>query len=421
MNAKLRLGVLKRLEGDSLDPLRSSQPTGVFARIVPAEGRGKAIQTLVPIGADGSTSTIDVPSGRVSVQVRLPSGEILTEDMEIGEGQEASMVLQSRPSPHEWMSWPRYVSVMSGQKLSATPTGDRLDHLKPRLWVRGKGGDLGHVAKKLWQEDVDRSQGLFSCTFQGSSPHAPDWIPQLGDRHYLAVDISGGHMVLATIPLPWSKERPRTRVQVLVMLSEGGTPDAAEDVDVLVHDDWLAPMLGYLHSGDLAAARAFAPSVTAEAQNMLSAKSENPIAAAAGAYLLLQTRSLHQLHDWPENLASRFDWLPDGAIIHATQLLRSRSAPSDLEGIRHWFLAAARRGAPVFTEGVRLLGDGLRLLGSWDQSSAGSKRRQRGTDAFEALMEWVETLESATRPDALFTVLAGKDETLRSLVKGFGQ
>ena len=67
------------------------------------------------------------------------------------------------------------------------------------------------------------------------------------------------------------------------------------------------------------------------------------------------------MRDWGRNLADWFPDLPDGCVVWAAQLMHERS--SDPAEIRKYLLEAVKRGVPVYTEGLRLITDGLRLMG----------------------------------------------------------
>lgn len=94
------------------------------------------------------------------------------------------------------------------------------------------------------------------------------------------------------------------------------------------------------------------------AENLLNDKMTDPTSAAVGAYYLLKTRELDRLHGWVYNLAERFKWLADGPIIYAWQLLLQDAENCSSE-IREQLLESCDRGHPVFTEGLRLLYEGL--------------------------------------------------------------
>jgi hypothetical protein len=88
----------------------------------------------------------------------------------------------------------------------------------------------------------------------------------------------------------------------------------------------------------------------------------DPYAAAVGGYLLLKLRRFDLLHEWPRNLAQWVQHLPDGCVLWASQLIEQH--PDREQEIRDMLLTAVERGVPVYTEGVRLLIEGLRLLGA---------------------------------------------------------
>ena len=90
-------------------------------------------------------------------------------------------------------------------------------------------------------------------------------------------------------------------------------------------------------------------------------KMDDPYAAAVGAYLLLRLKKFSEMRDWARNLASRFDFLADGCVIWAWQLIHQQQWNS--QEIRKYLLMAVERGLPVYSEGLRLLTDGLRLMG----------------------------------------------------------
>jgi hypothetical protein len=120
-------------------------------------------------------------------------------------------------------------------------------------------------------------------------------------------------------------------------------------------------IMSYLQRGDLYSAEAMTQWVD-EAQVLLFEKMRDPYAAAVGAYLLLRLKRFNEMREWARNLANRFPFLPDGCIIWAWQLIHQQ--PSNTEEIRKYLHMAVDRGLPVYSEGLRLLTDGLRLLGS---------------------------------------------------------
>lgn len=133
--------------------------------------------------------------------------------------------------------------------------------------------------------------------------------------------------------------------------------------------------LNYIQKGDLYSAESMTEWID-EMEDMLFHKVEDPYAAAIGSYLLLRLGRYDRMHDWPRNLADWFDFLPDGCVIWAQQLMHL--APDKQDEIRDYLLKTVERGLPVYTEGLRILLDGLRLLGEDGKGALQSVQKQAG-------------------------------------------
>jgi hypothetical protein len=131
-------------------------------------------------------------------------------------------------------------------------------------------------------------------------------------------------------------------------------------VAVRENDPRTEALLGYLISGQYSSARIVGPEIVRDAEQLLFEKMRDPTGAAVAGYYLLKTGHFDSLHDWTRNLADWFPWLPDGAVIRAWHVWRQER--SDYEEARERLLQAAGRGIPLYTQGLRLLLDGLNLL-----------------------------------------------------------
>ena len=80
-----------------------------------------------------------------------------------------------------------------------------------------------------------------------------------------------------------------------------------------------------------------------DAEQLLQRKVADPAAAAVGGYCLLRTADRERLHDWPGNLADLYPEMPDGAIIHAWQLILADSLNTPAL-VTERLLAASRAG-----------------------------------------------------------------------------
>jgi hypothetical protein len=166
-------------------------------------------------------------------------------------------------------------------------------------------------------------------------------------------------------------------------------------VKVVSMDARAETLLHYLGAGAADAARSIAGEVIADAEQMLRDKVVNPMGAAIGGYYLLGVGALERLHDWPNNFANWIDWLPDSAVIHAWQLLRTQGdGPGDRqEQARRRLLQATQRGLPVYSVGVRLLIDGLELFADAGGGSDDEvKQALRTIRPYAAAMDWSQEL-----------------------------
>jgi hypothetical protein len=93
-----------------------------------------------------------------------------------------------------------------------------------------------------------------------------------------------------------------------------------------------------------------------EAESLLYRKVSNPVGAVIGGYVLLRLNELERTHDWTQNLASWFEWLPDGAVIAGE---RAAMLGDHLHAVSY-FLQAGQRGLPLFTDGFSILVSRLR-------------------------------------------------------------
>lgn len=107
--SKLHLRIDKYMAG------QTSRPPTVYAKIYTLGEGAKRIpgsqarQELVPISSQqDQVARVDVEPGHYYVEVVLPSGEILADDVFVEEGQPNELVLRGEHSPHEWLSWQHF-------------------------------------------------------------------------------------------------------------------------------------------------------------------------------------------------------------------------------------------------------------------------------------------------------------------------
>ncbi|MGH2664772.1 hypothetical protein [Flavobacterium sp.] len=133
------------------------------------------------------------------------------------------------------------------------------------------------------------------------------------------------------------------------------------DVSLKMSNSKAQALLSLMTSGDMIRARSLW--ALNDAETLLLEKIQDPTAAAIGGYYLLKTDELARLHDWANNLANWFSWLPDGCIIHAWQMIMENNTEKNdhnyQDRIKNRLLESLERGMPIYTEGIRLLYEGL--------------------------------------------------------------
>jgi hypothetical protein len=172
-------------------------------------------------------------------------------------------------------------------------------------------------------------------------------------------------------------------------------------------------LLGFLHIGQAEAGQM----MLERAHSWLFEKTVNPVAAAAGAYMLLShteeanVRLAPDWRNWVGNLYRWFPTIPDGAIAMAQMALTygetGRGDEIDVEKLRGYALEAVRRGLPYLGTGVRRLTDVLVALDGDDRAEGRSGALVESTRKALAL---VRELGRVTVPGEFFTVLRLDEE-----------
>ena len=377
-------------------------PTGEFNDAVvvgdirSADLTGSSLRNiLIPCGRSPEPTAYPVAPGRYVVSATLPSGMVLTEDVEAVEGLATPVDFDMTDSPYESHAWqyligniepdsvyhsaaeaPLPESVASRSMVAPVPGAEGVFAEAPvdvstlATWIGDSLPAAWSFASMLALE-ADPARPSVAPLIARSTPHplpfpherGDDVTPiyrfgphgpvagpdgPVGERQFLVVEAAGS-VRLVTLPLPWGT----SHVEVLVNLRQSPTGSA---VAVAVRDPRVGAGLAYMAQGALDTAAQLFTDVEA----MLYSKFANPLAAAAGAYVLLGTDHTAEetyWDPWLERLAERFPWLADGAILRAVRLLRR--TPADLGGAREGLVDAFDRGIPFYTLGLAWLADGL--------------------------------------------------------------
>jgi len=252
-------------------------------------------------------------------------------------------------SPRETQEWAYFT-----KSFSANP--EKKDRSRDINFIQRS--PVADVSATLW--NYQQGKWVSSPVFE--IQHA--LIDQVGWTHDLHFPVSMNVLQVSgkDIPSRCVSVPPHHNIKCLIKLADGPA-DAVHPLDISVSTSNYASesLLALLTSGDLLKARTLL--TDEQAEDLLYSKMSDPSGAAVGGYYLLKTGALERMHNWANNLANMFPWMPDGAIIHAWQLVKGKNDRlKNIDTIRKRLLEAAGSGLPVYTEGLRLLHEGLKLL-----------------------------------------------------------
>lgn len=376
-------------------PVRQETETGARR----TDQSRKLVTTIAPVSMYGSGVSVQLPAGKYDVEAVLPSGEQLSEEIDVQENDDENaatplnVVLRGEQSPNEWRSWSSFAGspLASSRQValettkSALPfennfhvtTGsivqsDGVPGFDPSSWDawfsflsarHDRGSD--HSLDIRLSEDL---VGLRAHVYPGGGTAVQIQFVQDGGLKWYAPDttIIGRHRAYAAItaravtrvvalPWPWSTEVQELQPSPFELLAY--EVQGQFHCDPVLRDERWAGLVAYFNRGrvDLAA------SILDSALGALMEKFENPLAAAIGGYVLLSTQHASEGATWPDwlqNLANRFPHIPDGPILRAHYLLSQRSDRS-FEEAHRLLCDSVGRGIPFFTTGVVWLIQGL--------------------------------------------------------------
>jgi len=390
----------------------------------------------VPVEAGfGAGTMVDVPvAGVYDIELVTPSGEVLSDQQNVADGEIKRVAFTVGESPHEWLSWQRlsgYVPKKSAyydQRLWRAPTAvneslaahpeirEAVIERNRTMWskviassghrssttnsafvrmreeTRTRYGELKIVPHPLRSKilTTEADARILQWLIEPEVPWThPDTWPRWG---FVTVDQA---CELATLPMPWT---PDGRIEVSF---DRGRPDAMAHSTVIVRDPQFAGVLGYLGSGRMDYANLI---IQADdygiIQSLIHDKMMNPLAAAGAAVIaVLATKEtvLQRWDPWLDNLTNFFSWMPDGAVVLAHRRLQQAQAEHEFDFARDKFVQAFDRGIPYYVAALSMLSGGL------GQFATESKE-------IEARYQETVALLSMVDPNQPFTVirLAGK-------------
>jgi hypothetical protein len=444
----------------NIHPLPSKERTSPISR----EKRKKLQNILIPAGniwdTDPEFQSVTLPPGHYFVEAILPSEEVVGEEVLVADSPVAQELrLVAKESAHEWLSLQRFsgnvvpveqymprLEIATRSMISApdtilvatvTPFMDEpsaFGHDKKTAWlaqgfffanaqlkesvqssqISAFPGWLqldppARISASLQANSGDQLYEVFSfdqnnlTNLTGNAVFGKNYRQDRFDRYFLFTHGQDFPDQFSVLPVPWGLVDLSGEASVEALVLQAGTTEGGVDgldqgfrLSIVVQEKLFGSLIGYLGAGRLPAADTIARS----ALGMLYEKIQNPLAAAAGAYVLLgnpESDRPEYWHDWVRNLMKYFPWLPDGAILYGKVLLGHSRDQNNLKQARDCFLEGFRRGLPFFSKGVGFLLDGLSRVDN------DARRKAEPDEPVEAALKVVRDLALRTNVRQPFT------------------
>lgn len=325
--------------------------TPVPLQIEVADHKLKPVKTQITYTND--RPSFDLEPGTYAVTASTPSGAQVQRVVEVRQGETQDVTLPLYDiSPREDYEWAYMTQKRTPLSLQGKPLREpELEDAWIRLW---QSHGNGHELVVSGYESYETPNGRF---IQFDS--MPEGVNCL--------QVGGPDAPWKCVAIP-----PLTPCKALIQASP---KHSKHPLDVTVASDNLAmeSLLTLLQRGEIKMASEIEQEQARLAEEMVFYKRKDPMAAAVGGYFLLRIQDYARLHNWANNLANWFTWMPDGAIIHAWQLIAqfrqtAGGKENNLDQARERLIEAVARGYPIYSEGLRLLRDGLILF---DQKAEG--------------------------------------------------
>ncbi len=299
---------------------------------------------------NGKNMEQELTPGVYIVRLNLASGKHLEQVAHIQEGQVTKLDFDiSRFSPRESQEWAYLTKASAGNN----PEGP--------AYRSGNNKESVRLPNNITAQRWELKQGVWTAT--DDIPIKNVSIDEVGETYtfyvpeamqVLELQVPGKASCFVSLP-------PVSEIICMIKIAEGPENVVPElDISISTPNKKAQVLLSLITSGDMARAKSL--SSVKDAAELLYSKMRDPAAAAIGGYFLLKTGELEKMHDWANNLADWFPWMPDGAIIHAWQVIQQGGPDLNIKAIRDRLIEAVNRGIPVYTEGLRLLYDGLTML-----------------------------------------------------------
>jgi len=355
---------------------------------------------------------ITIKEGNYLLEVILPSGDLIQEDIEITKGEDKTLVLSPKKEKtfeREFLRWQNYIHgwqnpedfyfpedviehIPGISSLSVRLLSEKDYYLQRKKNLKHDLSENGLISKGYFflkndiNSDLFTSEQLFSSIAEEKISlieiHEGPWNDYMAfrdemiPRFYLYIE---GNKILpqyCVLPIPWRLFNTGEMAKIEALVSKipfrsDSISDEGGRVSLSVRDNLIGAVLGYLNRGELSAALTSGKPALNYGEELLQGKLFNPFAATVGGYVLMKGTTDFEgqslfWYDWINNLCEYFPFLPDGAILNGWLKLYQRKNDY-LQEACNLFLEAFYRGIPYYSKGVEMLLDGLQIISSSDR------------------------------------------------------
>lgn len=341
-----------RLRVDSRSDIAAGAP--LVASVLTQELEAVA-EVTVPLGG---IRDVEVGPGSYVIRAVAPTGSALAERASVGPEGSTEVALGHVDSPDDSLE----LHALLGDVSASGPSAE----LGSGVWLR------------VWRHEADGTWTVepVSWTTDWRSEHVLARATGIPPARRI-LQVGGESIPWRLLALPTGE-----RIEVLLRRADGRPElDAGVDVSVVTDRPTGEVLLGYLARGRTEAARLVAEEML---EGSRPDELESPTSVAALGYYLVQGGQEEQLAGL--GLVERFPWLPDAWILEGWGALRG----GDVEAGRAHLLRAASMGAPLSSEGMRLLSTGLKLLEAASPADADLRDATEGLAGVAAATNWAE-------------------------------
>ncbi len=333
----------------------------------------------------------------VHVATMLPNGQRKTVPVNLVDGR-GEVVLLDRPVPDPVLGW--------------VNTFRALDHLEHALQTESEDHPLKDVWMTLWRfvggnwnaDHLSFETQLRDDDVRQICLDVPDELQIL--------QLGGSRLAWRLIVLP-----PRSRSVRVALTRKKSYDDESVDVTVARSNPTNELIMSYLAGGAFDVVGKLG-ALWGIADEALYLKDEDPVAAAAGAYVLYRLNRLDGKESWVENLDERFPFMADGGILRAAIELR-RDDP-DIDRARLLVQRALRRGLPVFRIGASILVEIMAYLHRGGRRVPGKRSGDVETKRFHDSYLAAQAYLGAEVKSGIYYSFYGRSPVLPSWEKEFG-